>query len=106
MGELLERGELLATLDRMLTASAAGGQVALVPGEAGAGKSALAAAFAARAGSRARVLWGGCDPLLTPRALGPLHDIARQAGGVLRERIADRPRAEVFDALLDTLDGP
>jgi len=58
MGELLERGELLDALDRMLAASAAGGQVALVAGEAGSGKSALAAAFAARAGVRARPLPG------------------------------------------------
>ena len=106
MGELLERGELLASLDDLLTASAAGGRVALVAGEAGAGKSALVTTFAAGVTGRAWVLWGACDPLLTPRALGPLHDIARQAGGVLRERIADRPRTEVFDALLDTLDGP
>ncbi|MEV6494482.1 AAA family ATPase, partial [Actinoplanes sp. NPDC051633] len=106
MGVLLERGELLASLNELLAASAAGGRVALVAGVAGAGKSALVAAFAAGAAGRAQVLWGACDPLLTPRALGPLHDIARQAGGVLRERIADRPRAEVFDALLDTLDGP
>ena len=27
------------------------------------------------------MLWGGCDQLVTPRALGPLHDIGRQTGG-------------------------
>jgi DNA-binding CsgD family transcriptional regulator/tetratricopeptide (TPR) repeat protein len=52
------------------------------------------------------VLWGACDPLLTPRALGPLHDIARQVGGELRERMAAGERGAVFDALLDALDGP
>ncbi|HEX5201151.1 MAG TPA: AAA family ATPase, partial [Actinoplanes sp.] len=84
----------------------AGGRVAVLSGEAGAGKSTLAAAFAAAAGPRAQVLWGACDPLRTPRALGPLHDIARALGGRLRERILQAPRAEVFDLLLEALDRP
>ena len=89
--DLLERAEPLADLDELLAASAAGGHVAVLSGEAGAGKSSLAAAFVERAGARARVLWGSCDPLLTPRALGPLHDIARQVGGALRESMARGP---------------
>ncbi|MEV7625700.1 AAA family ATPase [Actinoplanes sp. NPDC089786] len=104
--DLLERAAPLAALDDLLTASATGGHVAVISGEAGAGKSALAGAFAERSGGRARVYWGACDPLLTPRALGPLHDIARQAGGALRELVADRPRDRVFDALIDLLDVP
>ena len=104
--DLVERADELAALHRLLAGSAAGGRVAVLSGEAGAGKSALAAAFAESAGPRARVLWGACDPLLTPRALGPLHDIARTLGGRLRERIADGSRGEVFDLLLEALDRP
>jgi DNA-binding CsgD family transcriptional regulator/tetratricopeptide (TPR) repeat protein len=104
--ELLERAETLADLDNLLAETAGGGRVAVVAGEAGAGKSALAAAFTSALGARARVLWGACDPLLTPRALGPLHDIARQVGGPLAERLADSSRGDVFDALLSVLDGP
>lgn len=113
--ELLERAGPLGALDELVTASAAGGRIALIAGEAGAGKSALVGAFAARVGSRARVLHGACDPLLTPRALGPLHDITRQVGGALAERLAGveagdgregERRGAVFDALLDELDGP
>jgi len=104
--ELLERGDALADLEALLADTAGGGRIAVVSGEAGAGKSSLAAAFAAAAGSRAWVLWGACDPLLTPRALGPLHDIARQVGGALRERMAAGERGAIFDALLDALDGP
>ena len=104
--ELLERGGALADLERLLAETAGGGRIAVVAGEAGAGKSSLANAFAAGAAARARILWGACDPLLTPRALGPLHDIARQVGGVLRERIASGERGAVFEALLDALDGP
>ncbi|SNY34349.1 ATP-binding protein [Paractinoplanes atraurantiacus] len=106
MTDLLERSSELAALDRLLAESAAGGRVAVVSGEAGAGKSTLAAAFAEAAGPRAQTLWGACDPLLTPRALGPLHDIARRLGGALRERITAGARAEVFDLLLEALDRP
>src|SRR6185436_1460625 len=104
--DLLERADELATLTRLLAETSAGGRVAVLSGEAGAGKSTLAAAFAEAAGPRAQVLWGACDPLLTPRALGPLHDIARALGGRLRERSLDAPRAEVFDLLLEALDRP
>ncbi len=103
---LLERSAELAALDGLLAGSAAGGRVAVISGEAGAGKSTLAAAFAEAAGARAQMLWGACDPLLTPRALGPLHDIARRLGGRLRDRIGDGPRGEIFDLLLEALDRP
>ncbi|MEU4240932.1 AAA family ATPase [Actinoplanes sp. NPDC026619] len=104
--DLLERDGELAALHRLLAECAAGGRVAVISGEAGAGKSALAAAFAEAAGPRAHVVLGACDPLLTPRALGPLHDIARALGGRLRDRITDAPRAEVFDLFLEALDRP
>jgi hypothetical protein len=55
----------------------------------------------------ARFLLGACDPLLTPRALGPLHDIARQTGGRLAALLtAGSPREELFAALQDELDQP
>src|SRR3954471_7780039 len=116
--DLLERADELTTLHRLLAETTAGGRVAVLSGEAGAGKSTLATAFAEAAGPRAQVLWGACDPLLTPRALGPLHDIARRLGGRLRERIGggaggrrrdrigDGARAEVFDLFLEALDRP
>ncbi|GIE04658.1 LuxR family transcriptional regulator [Paractinoplanes durhamensis] len=104
--DLLERDDELAALGRLLAECAAGGRVAVISGEAGAGKSSLAAAFAEAAGPRAHVVRGACDPLLTPRALGPLHDIARALGGRLRDRIADAPRVEVFDLFLEALDRP
>ncbi|WP_433302187.1 AAA family ATPase [Actinoplanes sp. CA-030573] len=105
--DLLERVDELAALDRLLAETSAGGRVAVLSGEAGAGKSTLATAFTEAASARAHVLWGACDPLLTPRALGPLHDIARVLGGRLREALQrERPRAEVFDLLLEALDRP
>ncbi len=102
---LLERSALLDELGGVLADSAAGGRIALVAGEAGIGKSALVKGFAERHAGRVRFLLGACDPLLTPRALGPLHDIARQAGGRLASLLAGgSPREELFAAFLDELD--
>jgi predicted ATPase len=47
------------------------GRLILVGGEAGVGKTALVRAFT----EGRNVLWGACDPLHTPRPLGPLLDI-------------------------------
>jgi len=105
--ELWERAAPLGVLDELLRQSAAGGRVGLVAGEAGVGKSALVTEFARRAGARARFHWGWCDPLVTPRALGPVHDIARQRGGPLAARLAAAaPPEEILAALLDQLDHP
>jgi DNA-binding CsgD family transcriptional regulator/tetratricopeptide (TPR) repeat protein len=105
--DLWERSDAMAALDDAYRATAAAGCVALIAGEAGIGKSFVVHAFAARQGSRARVLWGACDPLLTPRASGPLHDIATQAGGLLAERLAGgAAQADLFAALVAVLAGP
>ncbi len=103
--ELLERGLLLDELGGLLAATAGGGRVVLLAGEAGMGKSALVRGFAERDAGRARFLLGACDPLLTPRALGPLHDLGRQLGGRLAALLGvAAPREQLFDALLDELD--
>ena len=102
--ELWERDEALELLDELLRASADGGRVALVAGEAGIGKSSLVGEFARRSRELARVLWGACDRLVTPRALGPLHDIGRQTGGVLAARLAaGATQEQIFAAFLDEL---
>src|SRR4029453_5236030 len=105
MMDLLERAWLLDELDGVLAATATGGRVVLGAGEAGIGKSALVRRFTERRSADAQVLLGACDPLLTPRALGPLHDIARQTGGRLAGLLASGgPREAVFAAFLDELD--
>jgi DNA-binding CsgD family transcriptional regulator len=105
--DLLERASLLEELRGVLAATAAGGRVALLAGEAGIGKSALVRRFTERASADARFLLGACDPLLTPRALGPLHDIGRQTGGRLAELLASGgPREAIFAAFLDQLAQP
>jgi len=64
------------------------GRIVLVSGEAGVGKTALVRRFCDGCGRSARVLWGGCDPLFTPRPLGPLLVVAEDVGGELAELVA------------------
>ena len=86
--ELLERED---DLDSVLRAAQAvrrtrRGRMLLITGEAGVGKTSLvrAACESKRSGP---VFWGACDPLETPRALGPLLDIAEDLGGEFGLRI-------------------
>ena len=84
-GELLERASFLRTLAEYACDARPGdGRLVLVSGESGMGKTALLEEFERRS-SGTRWLWGACDGLLTPRPLGPLFDIAAQAGGELAD---------------------
>jgi DNA-binding CsgD family transcriptional regulator/tetratricopeptide (TPR) repeat protein len=77
--QLLERQEQLDTLTRSYGEARDGsGKLILITGEAGLGKSSLVEQFVAETKRNARILWGACDALDTPRALGPVHEIAAQ----------------------------
>jgi DNA-binding CsgD family transcriptional regulator/tetratricopeptide (TPR) repeat protein len=105
--ELLERERELAVLAETLAGVEAGsdGAVVLVHGEAGVGKTALLRHFCQEHGSMTRVLWGACEPLFTPRPLGPFLDIAEEAGGELRTLLTDRAVPhEVASELVRELD--
>src|SRR5438132_4772041 len=88
--ERLERTGELATLVESLEAvqSSSRGHVVLVGGEAGVGKTALLRRFCEECREPARILWGACDPLFTPRPLGPLLAVAEGAGGELEKVVA------------------
>jgi tetratricopeptide (TPR) repeat protein len=106
--ELLEREEQLEALGAALAevAERGVGLVVLVHGEAGIGKTALVRRFCGPAAGSVRVLWATCDPLFTPRPLGPLFDIARVVEGELGEQVeAGGQPHEVARALMDELDG-
>ena len=93
---LVERDALIAEL-RAAAAEAAHGSGALVAvsGEAGAGKTSLVREALADA------VWGYCEPLATPRPLGPFRDIARE---ILPGRVEDVAafREELLDWLHET----
>ncbi|MFW6204233.1 MAG: ATP-binding protein [Actinomycetota bacterium] len=105
---MLEREQPLAVLESCLTEARSGqGSVVLVAGEAGIGKTSLARAFCERHAADARVWWGACDALSTPRPLGPLYDIGRAAGGELAALMAnDANQHERFSGFLDELTSP
>ena len=101
---LLERDEALACLLGAHAEARAGtGQLVLVSGEAGIGKTSLVHAFAAIAGRSTRFLEGRCDALFTPRPLCPFVDIARETNGGLTAAVEGGGAPEVFDALLAEL---
>jgi predicted ATPase len=105
--ELLEREHFFTELEGLLGTVAAGnGRLALIGGEAGIGKTSLVERFADAHKAKARVLWGSCDALLTPRPLGPLYDIAQQTQGRLLALLEEEaPRAPIFSAVLDEMKG-
>src|SRR6516165_5736333 len=102
---LLERSVQLSSLGGALAAAASGlGRIVLVAGEAGIGKTALLRRFCADVDGSARVLWAGCDPLFTPRPLGPVLELAGVLGGEVAARAADGARPyDVAAALLREL---
>jgi predicted ATPase len=109
VGELLERDDLLHLLCGHLHDAAAGaGRLVLIRGEAGVGKTAVVRRLATFAGSTARILVGACDPLSTPRPLGPLVDVAADLGQGLAEALeralhGSRSVSGVFQRLLAEL---
>jgi DNA-binding CsgD family transcriptional regulator len=75
--DLLEREPQLQRLNQTMKGVFNGeGAIALVSGEAGIGKTSFVTALTESFQPLARVLWGACDPLFTPRPLGPIYDIA------------------------------
>lgn len=104
--DLLERSRELALLEKSLDAvrSSGQGRVVVLGGEAGVGKTSLLRRFCADQRESTRILSGYCDPLFTPRPLGPLLDMAESAGGEFREALsAGRELHELVAALVRTV---
>jgi ATP/maltotriose-dependent transcriptional regulator MalT len=104
VGELFERAADLAALEEAVASvrTSGAGSLALVSGEAGIGKTSLVRALCGRAA--VDVLWGSCEPLFTPRPLGPFVDLAEAAGGSLAARIDEvSGPADLTSALVQEL---
>ena len=104
--ELLERSRELLALGESLAIvqSSAHGRLVLIGGEAGVGKTALVRRFCGEHSKSARILWGACDPLFTPRPLGPLLDIVESTRSGLKELVTNGARPhEVAGALVREL---
>ena len=99
---LLERDEVLDHLDGLLgEASWRRGRLIVLRGEAGVGKTSVVEAFAS--GRAGRVLWGMCDPVVPPRPLAPIFDIAQQVGGMLQAALDDPDPHRLVSAFLAIL---
>ena len=103
---LLERSDALDALRGALERSRAGpdGRLLMLGGEAGVGKTALLRAFCADQRPPASVLWGGCEPLFTPRPLGPVLDIAGHRRCARRDGGGRPATARVAAAMLQELE--
>jgi DNA-binding CsgD family transcriptional regulator/tetratricopeptide (TPR) repeat protein len=102
---LLERERELAVLAEAVAGVKAGfGGLVLVQGEAGVGKTVLLREFCDQHASGVQIVRGACDPLFTPRPLGPLLDVAESVGGEFAEAlVAGRELHELVGALIGTL---
>lgn len=102
---LIERDKTLKALTNLRSRAAEGnGAIALVYGEAGIGKTSVLSTFRDREAEASEIFWGGCDPLFTPRPLGPIHDMACRFDGHVRRLLnegADSPA--LFAAIVDNL---
>jgi DNA-binding CsgD family transcriptional regulator/tetratricopeptide (TPR) repeat protein len=105
---LLEREAVLAELAALARRAARGaGQLVLLRGEAGIGKTAVINQFTAALEPGVQVLHGWCDPLAAPRPLGPLHDalagVGRAAAGALDAAIESGDTSTLYRRLLTVL---
>ena len=100
-GLLVEREAPLQALRQAWhDAQTQGGRLVLVCGEAGIGKSSLIQAFLAQLPDPRAAVTGWCDPMQTPRPLGPVRDLARR---LLGPEPGAPDEARHFDALLRRL---
>jgi DNA-binding CsgD family transcriptional regulator/tetratricopeptide (TPR) repeat protein len=106
--KLLERDELLTSLQVLLRNAAAGqGSLLFLEGEAGIGKTSLLRTFAESQRAQVPVYWGACDALQAPRPLGPLFDIADQIKGEWRIALnSNVERLQIFSSFLTELARP
>lgn len=101
---LLEREMQLRQLEQMLAEALDGnGRLAVLSGEAGAGKTSVVQQFLLSSG-KVRILRSFCEDLLVPDPLGPLYDLAREARLPL-PRDVESSQLSLYSRVLDMLAG-
>lgn len=103
--ELREREVFAAELEHLLQEATGGtGRLLFLGGEAGVGKTVLLRQFCQALPATTGFAIGACDPLSTPRPLGPLADMAGDLGGGIETQMHDaQPRERLFRSVLDRL---
>ncbi len=97
---LLERNPFIAELTTLLYQAASGqGHLVFLGGEAGVGKTALVQQLSQEVKATTRVAIGACDPLSTPRPLGPVLDVAQ----ILNLETPETSREQMFQGWLTNL---
>jgi len=104
---LIEREAQMAQLSAQLSSAGRGdGRIAALLGEAGVGKTSLVEAFLRSLARDIRTLRSACEDLTLPDPLGPLHDLARDAGWILPETMGPAQRIPLFSEALRVFDRP
>lgn len=105
---VLERDAVVRPVRRLIDSAVAGGvgAVVVVSGEAGMGKTTVVAEIRRLCSANAQFLVGACDDLATPRAMGPIQDMASEVGGGLRAVLDGGGRDAVAVELLTMLRQP
>jgi DNA-binding CsgD family transcriptional regulator/tetratricopeptide (TPR) repeat protein len=103
--DLLERKNDLAKLSLLWANATAGwGKTVLITGEAGVGRTSFLQQFSQEIKNTGAYYVGCCEPLFSPRPLGPLYDIAPRLGKTFTQSIRNQENHSViFASLLEEL---
>lgn len=100
--KLLERDHFISELSELVEkVKYENGYVVSISGEAGIGKTTLVEFFTKQFEDKAKIYWGSCDDLFTPRPLAPLYDIAQQLNSKIIDQLdSGTARPSIFSNLL------
>ena len=103
--KLLEREKFVSELSEVFEkVKNINGCVVCISGEAGIGKTSLVEYFTNLHVDHAKILWGSCDDLFTPRPLAPLYDIASHLNSKIIDQLdSGNSRPSIFSDFLNEI---